>query len=96
MKAICVVYVSICACALTIDFQYAKVDKECNQYKKCVPGNPRLPNVELQQNEIYTGDHLVDSSGVVLLATRKISVPKELYAHNRETEFASSVLLEYI
>lgn len=42
------------------DFRYAEEDEEYNQCKKSMLARSRTPNVDQQQNEIYTDSHVVD------------------------------------
>lgn len=87
---------TFCARSFINDFRCAKEDKEYNQCEKGRLPNPRLPIMELQQNEIYTEDHLVYLSRAVLVATREISASEENYASYCKTDFGSSTQPEYI
>lgn len=84
-----------CVCVIN-DSRYAKEDEECNQYEKSLLASPRLTIVEFQQKETHTVNHLVDSSRVGLVVTRKTGISKVLCTNYRKTELASSVQLEYI
>lgn len=73
------------------DFRHFREDEEYTHYKGGLLANSRLANVNLQQNEMYTENHLVDSSQVALEATWKLSVSEELYSHYRKTKFTNSL-----
>lgn len=82
----------LCARALISEFRYAKED---NDYKKGLLAVLRWPNVDFQQSKISAEDHLVDSSPVLLVTVRKISVAQSLW-RMRKTEFAGLLQLGYI
>lgn len=84
------------SCAYSNHFSYAEEDKEYHQLGKSLLASSRLPNIEFQQRQLHTENHLVDSSQLVLLATRSGSILDVLYADYCGTEYASSVLLEHI
>lgn len=93
-KAECVVPALSCAYAFISDSRFAKEYKECNQYEKGLLPSPCLPNVEPQQNEIYTEAHVVESSRVVLIATKNTISSKDLCFNYGKTDCLSSVQLE--
>lgn len=93
--ALCVVHPTICACALTNELRYAKKDEGYNQYGHGQLAITRFLDVEFQQSDIHTENHLVGRSRAVLVATKKICVSEELNASYRQAEFVSLVKLQY-
>lgn len=95
-KALCAISASFCDFAFIKHFHYKKEDTGYNQYEKGMLASFRLPNLELKHNEVCTENDLVESCGIVPVATRKITASEELYFDYRKAEFESSVLPEYI
>lgn len=95
-KALCMVRAPLCACAFISDLCYAKEVQGCNQYEKGLLMTSRFSNLDFQQKEIPTENPLVDSSTVVLVATKMIIVSEKRFASSWITELARSVQLEYI
>lgn len=55
-----------------------------------------MVNIEFKQNEMCRENHLVDSTRLGLVATKKLSVSKKLVANYRIIELASSEWLKNI
>lgn len=77
-------------------FRYAKESETYSPYEQGLLANPHLPNVDYQQNEKCTKEHLADSYRVVLIAFKKTRVPEDFYGSYSKVESRSSVQLEHI